>query len=48
MVIIHRIINEGTFDEDVVRKLEKKDAGQEELMEAVKARIRRYKSGGKD
>lgn len=48
VVVIHRIINEGTFDEDVAGKLEKKDAGQEELMEAVKARIRRYRGEDKD
>lgn len=43
VVVIHRVICTDTFDEDVVRKLERKDEGQEELMEAVKARIRRYK-----
>lgn len=48
VVIIHRIICTDSFDEDVVRKLERKDEGQEELMEAVKARIRRYKGEDKD
>lgn len=42
-VIVHRLITEGTVDEDVVKKLETKDARQENLMEAVKARIRRIK-----
>lgn len=44
-VIIHRLVTEGTVDEDVVRKLEAKDARQESLMEAVKARIGRVKEG---
>lgn len=43
-VIIHRLIAAGTVDEDVVKKLETKDQRQDSLMEAVKARIRRYKS----
>jgi len=43
-VIIHRLIVKDTVDEDVVKKLETKDEQQESLMEAVKARIRRYKS----
>ena len=42
-VIIHRLITVGTVDEDVVKKLETKDERQDSLMEAVKARIRRYK-----
>lgn len=42
-VIIHRLIVKGTVDEDVVKKLERKDERQDSLMEAVKARIRRIK-----
>ena len=42
-VIIHRLIVEGTVDEDVIKKLEVKDEHQDSLMEAVKARIRRIK-----
>lgn len=42
-VIIHRLIVDGTVDEDVVRKLEDKDEHQESLMEAVKARIERIR-----
>lgn len=44
-VIIHRLIVEGTVDEDVIKKLEVKDEHQDSLMEAVKARIRRIKDG---
>lgn len=42
-VIIHRLITKGTVDEDVIRKLETKDARQDNLMEAVKARIQKWK-----
>lgn len=42
-VIVHRLIVDGTVDEDVVKKLETKDECQECLMEAVKARIERVK-----
>lgn len=38
-VVIHHIVTEGTVDEDVVASLINKDATQEELMQAVKARI---------
>lgn len=44
-VIIHRLIVEGTVDEDVVKKLETKDERQDSLIEAVKARIERIKDG---
>lgn len=44
-VIIHRLIVEGTVDEDVIKKLEVKDEHQDSLMEAVKARIRRIRDG---
>lgn len=44
-VIIHRLITKGTIDEDVIRKLETKDARQDDLMEAVKARIQKWKEG---
>lgn len=43
-VIIHRLIVNGTVDEDVIKKLETKDERQESLMEAVKARIQKYKN----
>lgn len=38
-VVIFRLIAEGTIDRDVVRALEKKDLTQENLMQAVKARV---------
>ena len=44
-VIIHHIIAEGTIDEDIMRVLEGKRAGQDGLMEAIKARLQEY--GGK-
>lgn len=40
-VQIHRIIAESTVDEDVVASLERKDQGQEKLLEAIKMRIRK-------
>lgn len=42
-VIINRLICKGTVDEDVVKSLENKDKKQEGLMQAVKARIEKYK-----
>jgi SNF2 family DNA or RNA helicase len=38
-VVIEHIVTKDTVDEDVIRALEKKDAGQSALIEAVKARI---------
>ncbi len=38
-VIIHHIICKGTIDEDVLKALKKKKSGQDELINAVKARI---------
>ena len=35
-------IVKGTMEEDVIKSLERKDAGQEALMQAVKARIAKY------
>jgi SNF2 family DNA or RNA helicase len=43
-VIVHRIISKGTMDEDVVKALDKKISGQNALMEAIKARISKYKA----
>lgn len=40
-VQIHRIIAEGTVDEDVVASLERKDEGQQKLIESIKARLRK-------
>lgn len=44
-VIVHHIITEGTIDEDVMAAIERKAAGQDALIEAVKARIERIKEG---
>ena len=41
-VIVHHLITEDTVDEDVMKALERKETGQEALLEAVKVRIRRY------
>ncbi|SKC57919.1 hypothetical protein SAMN02194393_01571 [Maledivibacter halophilus] len=38
-VVIHHIIAKGTIDENVIKALNKKNVGQEELLEAVKARL---------
>lgn len=38
-VTIHHIITKGTIDEDVIKSLKKKDKIQEQLINAVKARI---------
>jgi SNF2 family DNA or RNA helicase len=40
-VIIHHLVTEGTMDEQVMAALEAKAAGQDALMDAVKARIER-------
>lgn len=44
-VIIIQIIVEGTIDEDIVKAVDGKESKQEVLMEAVKARIKRYTGG---
>ncbi len=41
-VIINRLVAVGTMDETVVKRLEEKDTGQDALMEAVKALIKKY------
>ncbi len=41
-VIIHKLVMNGTIDQDVIRALESKNDTQQELMEAVKARIAKY------
>lgn len=38
-VVVQHIVCEGTHDEDVMRALERKDAGQTALIDAVKARL---------
>lgn len=44
-VFMRRYLTEGTMDFDVVKALDAKADGQEALMQAVKARIRRYRAG---
>lgn len=45
VVTNHILISEGTMDEDVWKALNGKEAGQDALMEAVKARIEKYTKG---
>lgn len=40
-VVIHKLVAEGTMDETVVEAINKKATSQEDLMQAVKARIER-------
>lgn len=42
-IVVMRLVAEGTMDEDAVEALERKAAGQNALMDAVKARIERVK-----
>ncbi|MEG1239950.1 MAG: DEAD/DEAH box helicase [Oscillospiraceae bacterium] len=44
-VTVTHLIAEGTVDEDVMKVLEGKAARQDALLEAVKARIQKYKGG---
>lgn len=44
-VIIHHLVCAGTRDEDVMQALQRKDDVQNWVMESLKARIRRYRSG---
>lgn len=44
-VIIHHLVCTGTRDEDVMTALERKDDVQNQVMESLKARIRRIKDG---
>ena len=46
-VIVHRLIVRNSVDEDVARGLLSKDAMQEELLQAMKARIEKVRSGQK-
>ena len=41
-VVVYRFITSGTMDEDVIKAIERKTSGQDALMEAVKARIKKY------
>lgn len=44
-VIIHHIIAKDTIDERVMKALEDKDTSQASLIEAVKARLKKYEGG---
>lgn len=44
-VVVLRLVAEGTMDEEAVEALERKSAGQEELKQALKARIEKAKGG---
>ena len=44
-VIIHKLVVKGTVDEDVIKAQQRKNNTQEELMAAVKARIKKYTMG---
>ena len=44
-VIVHHLVLENSMDENVMRKLAKKEATQQDLIEAVKARIREVRNG---
>jgi SNF2 family DNA or RNA helicase len=41
-VIVHHLVSKGTVDEDVMRALGNKEINQNMLLEAVKARIKKY------
>lgn len=41
-VIIHHLVTKGTIDEDVMKALKRKDAGQSALLESIKARKENY------
>lgn len=43
-VIVNKLILKGTMDEDVIAAQERKEKGQNALMEAVKAKIKQYKN----
>lgn len=46
-VIIHHLVTQGTRDEDVMRALDNKAGVQEEIMQSLKARIKKVKEGVK-
>lgn len=41
-VIVHRLVVRSTMDQDVIEALARKEQGQDALMDAVKARVRKY------
>ena len=42
-VVVHHLVVKGTMDEQVMRALKDKAAGQDSLMAAVRARIKKTK-----
>lgn len=42
-VIIHHLVTEGTVDEEVMAALQNKKSGQDEMLNAIKARIGKYR-----
>lgn len=44
-VVIHHIVSKGTIDEEVMKAIQRKQCGQENLINAVKARIGGIKDG---
>lgn len=44
-IVVQRLVAEGTMDEEVVEAIERKNTGQEALMQAVKARIEKVMAG---
>lgn len=47
-IVVMQLVAEGTMDEEVVEAIDKKATGQEELMQAVKARISKIKEESQD
>jgi SNF2 family DNA or RNA helicase len=43
-VIVHHLVAKGTMDEDVMKAIEGKAGKQEALMQAIKARIQKYRA----
>lgn len=41
-VFIHHLVAKGTIDEEVMQALENKDAGQQKMLQAIKARFKEY------
>ncbi|TWH46350.1 DEAD/DEAH box helicase [Sporomusa sp. KB1] len=44
-IVVLRLVTEGTRDEDAIEALERKDTGQEALMQSLKARIEKVEKG---
>lgn len=44
-VIIHHLVTEGTVDEEVMAALQNKSTGQDAMLDAIKARLEKYKEG---